>query len=469
MKATLLTAITLFFQLTVWSQTIGPDLQNQREWEVHNRQMEASAINGKNEVTLNARDGDGYMVLKDYSFTGGTVEFDLKGKNVPQRSFVGLTFHVQGKDEYEVVYFRPFNFVNPDTTRRSRAVQYVSMPEYPWEKLRKDTPGKYENKVNPIPDPNGWFHVKITVDGKSVRAYVDNSEHPCLEVESLGKHESGKIGLWVGNGSDGSFANLQITPAAEAVPYGNNPKAGKYVNVGDAKLYYEVYGEGEPFVLLHGGVYGYIDEFAPFLDKLIPNYQVICIATRGHGKSEIGTGDFTWQQRSEDALKVIRTITKDSVTVLGFSDGGYAGYKLAAMHPEVVKKLIVIGAGDRTKSRQLTRSNYSPEMLLGESKEYFESRLAMMPEPKRWGECLSKLNKLYNEGFLSTETFEKIQCPTLVMGGDRDYGHSVDALSFAYKAIRGSQLSIVPGCNHVVFYCNFPAVWSSIEPFLQMK
>ena len=227
-----------------------------------------------------------------------------------------------------------------------------------------------------------------------------------------------------------------------------------------------MYGKGKPFVLLHGGVYGYIDEFEPFIERLSKDHQVICVATRGHGKSEIGHSQFTWQQRADDAFKVIRAITKDSVTVLGFSDGGYAAYKLAATHPELVKKLIVIGASDRPKTRKVVKSNYTPEMLLEQSKEYFEGRLTLMPEPKRWGECLSMLNKLYDEEALSIETFSKIKCPTLVLGGDSDNGHPVEGLAVAYRSIPGSQLSIVPGCHHVVFYCNFPAVWESLVPFV---
>ena len=251
------------------------------------------------------------------------------------------------------------------------------------------------------------------------------------------------------------------------IPYGNNPLVGKYVKVGDARLYYEIYGKGQPLVMLHGGVYGYIDEFEPFISKLSENYQVICIATRGHGKSEIGSEPFTWQQRAEDAYQVIRAITKDSVMVLGFSDGGYAGYKLAALHPELVKKMIVIGASDRPKGSRLNSANYTPQMLLDQSKEYFESRLALMPEPKRWGECLSKINSLYNEDYMSRETFEKIKCPVLVMGGDRDGGHSTEDLTKAARMISNSSLAIIGGCSHVVFFCNFPAVWENVDFFLK--
>ena len=114
--------------------------------------------------------------------------------------------------------------------------------------------------------------------------------------------------------------------------------------------------------MLHGGVYGYIDEFQPFLDKLVQEYQVICIATRGHGKSEIGNSPYTYNQRAEDAYKVIRAITQDSVMVLGFSDGAYSALKLAALYPSLIKKLIGIGAGDYPLDGKRVKFNYNPEI-----------------------------------------------------------------------------------------------------------
>jgi pimeloyl-ACP methyl ester carboxylesterase len=90
-------------------------------------------------------------------------------------------------------------------------------------------------------------------------------------------------------------------------------------------------------VLLHGGVYGSIGKFQNLIPKLAEKFQVICIATRGHGKSEIGKEPFSYKQRAEDAYKVIRSITQDSVIVLGFSDGGYSGFKLASLYPRWLK------------------------------------------------------------------------------------------------------------------------------------
>lgn len=90
------------------------------------------------------------------------------------------------------------------------------------------------------------------------------------------------------------------TSAPSKIPYGNNPKAGRYANAGDAKIYYEVYGKGEPFVLLHGGIFGATIEMARMIDSLSRTNLVIAISTRGHGKSEIGTQPMTYEQRAND-------------------------------------------------------------------------------------------------------------------------------------------------------------------------
>ena len=83
---------------------------------------------------------------------------------------------------------------------------------------------------------------------------------------------------------------------AQSIPYGNNEKKGNYFDAGNnTKLYYETYGEGELVILLHGGVLGYIDELGSFISKLSKNYTVYCLATRGHGKSEIGHEPFTYK------------------------------------------------------------------------------------------------------------------------------------------------------------------------------
>jgi hypothetical protein len=189
------------------------DLQNVKQFTVENRTIESMVENGWPVLELSEAEGDGLVIINDVAFENGTIEFDLKGRNVMQQSFVGLAFHVQDRSHYEAIYFRPFNFMNADTARRRRAVQYISMPDNPWEKLREQHPGKYENKVSPVPDADAWFHVKVVLEGKDISVYVNQSASPSLQVVRLSETKAGKLAMWAGNGSNASFANLMVTHA----------------------------------------------------------------------------------------------------------------------------------------------------------------------------------------------------------------------------------------------------------------
>ena len=125
------------------AQTITPDLQDLKKWNAFNRSAEAINEDGKKAVRLNEMPNDGYLILKGIEFSSGTIDLDIKGADKPGQSFVGVVLHGQDEKIYDAIYFRPFNFMNADTMRRARAVQYISMPDYPWEKLRETYPGKY--------------------------------------------------------------------------------------------------------------------------------------------------------------------------------------------------------------------------------------------------------------------------------------------------------------------------------------
>jgi hypothetical protein len=148
--------------------------------------------------------------LKNVSFKSGTLEIDLRGKNVFLQSFLGIAFHASDSNHYEVVYFRPFNFQHPDTARRKWSVQYMVVPEYLYDKLRREHPLMYENAVTPVPEPDDWFHAAIMVDEDSVKVYVNRSLIPSLQVKRLSTETSGMIGLWDDELS-GDFANLKIS------------------------------------------------------------------------------------------------------------------------------------------------------------------------------------------------------------------------------------------------------------------
>jgi hypothetical protein len=196
------------------SKTLVPDLGNmedKKEWQVINRNVTQENAGERMVVRFDVRQGGGLAFLPNLMFDNGSIEFDVKGKNVVQKSFVGVAFHGIDENSFDLVYFRPFNFKAADSIRRSHSVQYISSPVFGWKTLREQRPGIYEQPVKPVPDPDSWFHVKVYIEYPNVSVFVNGSVQPCLKVEQLTKLRAGWVGLFVGDSSDGSFANLRIT------------------------------------------------------------------------------------------------------------------------------------------------------------------------------------------------------------------------------------------------------------------
>ena len=162
-------------------------------------------------VHLSEKPGNGIAWIDGTDFASGTIEVDVRGRDVFQQSFLGIAFHGKDDNTYETVYLRPFNFRSDDPARHQHAVQYISMPDYDWPRLRKEFPEEFENPVDASVAPTDWVPLKVVVNEKTVQIYVGAVKTPTLEVRKLGQLDRGLIGLWTGNNSDGDFANLRIT------------------------------------------------------------------------------------------------------------------------------------------------------------------------------------------------------------------------------------------------------------------
>ena len=173
---------------------------------------EVTALKGSPRgIHVNEKPGPGVVWIDGSDFAEGTIEVDVRGKDVMQQSFLGVAFHGKDDNTYEAVYLRPFNFRAQDPARHQHAVQYVAVPDYDWPRLRKEFPEEFENPVDPSIAPTDWVPLRIVVKGPTVQIYVGKVTAPTLEVRKLGKLERGMVGLWTGNNSDGDFANLRIT------------------------------------------------------------------------------------------------------------------------------------------------------------------------------------------------------------------------------------------------------------------
>jgi len=127
------------------------------------------------------------------------------------RGFAGVAFRVVGGGaQYECIYLRPKNGRSEDQLQRNHAVQYISVPGFPWQKLREEHPGQYESYVDLA--PGEWTQVKIRVAGSKARLYVNGAEQPALIVNDLKqKPEEGAVALWVGPGTIANFAELKVS------------------------------------------------------------------------------------------------------------------------------------------------------------------------------------------------------------------------------------------------------------------
>jgi len=187
--------------------------------QLHNVRAEAVTYRGKQAIHLaetpNAGAAESFATVTGSNFQNGAIEIELAGapgSGAAQgaRGFIGVAFRIQPEGKkFELFYLRPTNGRAEDQLRRNHSTQYVSFPDWPWERTRKETPGLYESYADL--EPAVWTKVKIAVSGVKARLFVNGAEQPCLIVNDLKLGDAkGAIGLWIGPGTDGYFANLRV-------------------------------------------------------------------------------------------------------------------------------------------------------------------------------------------------------------------------------------------------------------------
>jgi hypothetical protein len=157
-------------------------------------------------------------IIEGSDFEDGEIEAEVVGLPSPgasagARGFVGLAFRISDDAKrLEYIYLRPTNGRADDQLRRNHSTQYASAPDYPWHRLRKESPGVYESYTDMEVD--AWTHMRIVVRGTDAWLYVNHAPQPCLIVHDLklGKTR-GAVALWIGSEAIGYFRNIKITPA----------------------------------------------------------------------------------------------------------------------------------------------------------------------------------------------------------------------------------------------------------------
>jgi hypothetical protein len=185
----------------------------QGAWKLRMVNRTATRIGERDGVRLSTGSGNGVAWAEGTKFQSGTIEVDIRGRESLRQTFVGVAFHRNDDNTYEAVYLRPFNFRTTDLARRQHAVQYITLPQFDYDRLRVDFPEEFENPVDASIEPTNWAKLRVVVQGGKVQVYVGAVQEVTLEVRKLGQLYGGQVGLWVGNNSGGDFANLVVTPA----------------------------------------------------------------------------------------------------------------------------------------------------------------------------------------------------------------------------------------------------------------
>ncbi|MDX8566398.1 alpha/beta fold hydrolase [Elizabethkingia sp. HX XZB] len=219
---------------------------------------------------------------------------------------------------------------------------------------------------------------------------------------------------------------------AQKTVYGKN-KEGKYIDLKDAKIYYEEYGKGQPLILLHGNN-GSISDFSKQIPFFAKNYRVIAVDTRGQGRSTDLTQDaYSYEKFASDLYQVIKSLNLEQVDIIGWSDGGNTALIFNYEHPEMVNRIVTIGANMNPAGVKETLIEQLKKQVAGNDPKTNQRLIQLM----------------LNHPDIKSNQLSLITNPVLVVAGSDDVIKD-EHTRLIHKLIRNSELAIIPNATHYI-------------------
>lgn len=219
-----------------------------------------------------------------------------------------------------------------------------------------------------------------------------------------------------------------------------------YANVNGLKMYYEIYGQGKPLVLIHGGGSTIQTNFEKLIPLIAKNRQVIAVELQAHGRTSDRDADLSFEQDADDVAALLEVLKIEKADFLGFSNGGTTALQIAIRHPEIVDKLILGSA--------LAKRSGVPDWFWG---FMAQAKLENMPAQLKEGYLKVASNadglqvmhdrdakRMVNFKDIPNEKIKAINVPTLIIIGDKDVITPEHAVEL-HRQISNSQLAIIPG------------------------
>ncbi|WP_230036854.1 alpha/beta hydrolase [Chryseobacterium sp. Bi04] len=258
------------------------------------------------------------------------------------------------------------------------------------------------------------------------------------------------------------------------------PSGSGYVPVNGSKIYYEVYGEGKPIVLLHGAFMTIDMNWGQLIPDLSKNHKVIAVELQGHGHTPFSDRKLSHTTLASDVKGVLDYLKIDKADVIGYSFGGAVAYQFAIQSPEKLNKLVIISATYKSTGWVPEVRNafktMKPELFMNSPMQ--EAYNAVAPDKTKWTKFLEQMIASAGQPFdLGDSNISKIPAPVLIIAGDND-GLDKTELAKTYKLLGGgisadmapmpkSQLAIVPGQGHVTLMMQTATILSYLNSFLK--
>jgi pimeloyl-ACP methyl ester carboxylesterase len=260
----------------------------------------------------------------------------------------------------------------------------------------------------------------------------------------------------------------------------SKPADSGYVPVNGIKVYYEVYGEGKPLVLLHGAFYTIQMNWGQLIPELSKTRKVIAIELQGHGHTPFSDRKLDLATLASDVEGVMNHLKVDSADVAGYSMGGSVAYQLTIQSPKRVRKLVIISSTYKTSGwlSQVTNGfkGLKPEFLTNTPMKAAYDAVA--PDKTKWTKFLEQMIAFAGTPFnMGDNNIAKITSPVLLISGDNDGLDKIELIK-TYQLLGGcvsadlgpmpkSHLAIVPSQGHVSLMMQTKTILSYLDDFLQ--
>ncbi len=271
-------------------------------------------------------------------------------------------------------------------------------------------------------------------------------------------------------------------PAVATADVAGKPTKSGHVEANGVNYYYEIHGEGEPLLLLHGGL-GSIDMFGPVLPALSEGRQVIAVDLHGHGRTVLGNRDIRLEDIGDDLATVLKQLGYAKVDVLGYSFGGGVAFRLAVQHPEMVRRLAMVSAGysddgfyPEMRTQQVQLSGAMADLMKGTP--MYQSYVAVAPKPEEFPKLLDQMGNFMKNHYDYSADVKTLKMPVMLVFGDSDMYQPEHIVRF-YQLLGGGlkdagwnretmaqhRLAIIPNRTHYdIFFA--PELIAAVLPFL---